>query len=142
MSTPIQQLPQGAQPPSNAKLDEDPAVTDVIKEMQLEFAHPPVTSGTPHPTPVPVPTSHTPPPYMMATSVIPVPPAKEGWLHTDHAKRAAMVAVVAFLMLYPCDLSSLYQKVPGVARFASYDRFIRVALLAVVLYVLFWKLNI
>lgn len=144
MSTPIQQLPQGAAPPATAKLDEDPAVNDVINEMTMEFntANPAPTkhvTAVPH-QPVVTHASPSSQPFVV-TPVMPSSSAKT-WFDTEHAKRAAIVAVVAFIMLHPYDLSQLYEKIPMLYRVASYDRYIRVVVLAVALYVLFWKLNI
>jgi len=64
------------------------------------------------------------------------------WLHTDVAKRAVIAAIIAGVMFYPATFQILYDKIPALAKVASYDVFIRVAFLAVVLYILMWKLNI
>jgi hypothetical protein len=143
MSTPIQALPQSAQPPPSAKLDDDPVVTDVIEEMQLEFNKPSPSSNPampPPPSMAPQMMAHT-PPYMAMPGA--TPPSKAAtWFDSEAAKRAAIVAVIAFVLLYPCDMSDLYAKVPFGNKISSYDRLIRVGLLAVVLYVVFWKLEI
>jgi len=64
------------------------------------------------------------------------------WLHTDVAKRAVIAAIIAGVMFYPATFQILYDKIPALAKVASYDVFIRVAFLALVLYILMWKLNI
>lgn len=143
MSTPLQQLPQGAAPPASAKLDEDPAVTDVIQEMTMEF-HNTNPSQPKHVTSAPSPqvVMNMPPqqPFVV-TPMITSKSQNKAWIETEHAKRAAIVAVIAFVMLHPYDLTSVYEKIPMMNRVAAYDRFIRVLLLAVALYVLFWKLD-
>jgi len=68
--------------------------------------------------------------------------ADASWLQTDVAKRAAIAAIIAGIMFYPATFQMLYDKIPALAKAASYDVFIRVAFLAVVLYILMWKLNI
>lgn len=138
MSTPINQLPANA--PANApSTEEDPFVTGVIQEMENEFKK---QAPAPQPT---APQAH-PQMYMPMPIATPVAPTKtsgaSSWYNETFAKRAAIVAVISFLMFYPNDLTPLYQKAPALSKLASYDRIIRMLLLAVVLYVLFWKLHI
>jgi hypothetical protein len=136
MSTPINQLPaNGAHPPVSGG-EEDPFVAGVIQEMENEFkkASPPVTAS-----PSPVPTHYIPTPII--TQVVAPKPAPS-WYHEESAKRAAIVAVIAFILMYPSDLTHLYAKVPVLLKFATYDHWVRMLMLAVVLYVLFWKLKI
>jgi|APGre2960657423_1045063.scaffolds.fasta_scaffold27378_3 hypothetical protein len=64
------------------------------------------------------------------------------WLNSELAKKAIIAAIIAGIMFYPKTLTLLYEKVPMISKFESYDLFIRIALLAVVLYVLMWKLNL
>ena len=64
------------------------------------------------------------------------------WLNTEFAKRAFIAAVIAGIMFHPKTLTLVYEKVPMLSKFESYDLFIRIALLAVVLYILMWKLNL
>lgn len=136
MSTPINQLPPG-NPSTPPVSEEDPVVTDVIKEMEKEFKIAP----TQH-VPVPV---HAPPPPMytapLTTPIIKEKPASK-WFHEKSAKRAVIVAVIALVLFYPQDLSAIYNKAPVLSKFASYDRLLRAAFFALVLYILFWKLDI
>lgn len=136
MSTPIHQLPNN--PTSGtAPAEEDPFVAGVIQEMENECKKQPVPVSPPTP-PAPQPQM-----YMPITTPMQAPkPAASSWYNETFAKRAAIVAVIAFLMFYPNDLTPLYEKAPVLSKFAAYDRMIRMLLLAVVLYVLFWKLNI
>lgn len=144
MSTPLQNLPQGAAPPPTAKMDDDPAVADVINEMQMEFHHTqpqqPKAAMQQHVAAPPIPN-----PYIVTTHITPpASPKSDGsaWLHPEAAKRAAIVAVIAFVLLHPCDMSHMYEKLPIISKAAQYDRLIRLAMLALVLYVLFWKLKL
>lgn len=133
MSTPIHQLPQNAAPSS--KMDDDPAVREVIQEMTLEFQSPQTASAPSAPPAVP------PPPRMVVTSI---PPAvsKNEWYDKDAVKRALIVTVAALVLFYPNDISALYDKVPLLDRFSQHDKMVRAVLLAFVLYILFWKLEI
>lgn len=135
MSTPINQLPSNT-PTNPVPTEDDPFVAGVIQEMENECR-----KQAPVQQPI---AQHAPPQmYMPMPIATPVAPSKgSSWYNETFAKRAAIVAVIAFLMFYPNDLTALYQKAPFLSKFASYDRIIRMLLLAVVLYVLFWKLNI
>lgn len=138
MSTPINQLPPGATSSSSPN-DDDPSVTDVIKEMEKEFK---IAAPVQHiPAPVHVP---TPSPMYVAPLTTPVMKEKSSnkWFHEKSAKRAVIVAVIALVLFYPQDLSAIYNKNPIMSKFASYDRLIRAAFFALVLYILFWKLDI
>lgn len=141
MSTPISQLPANAPPPNSVPSEDDSFVTGVIQEIEKECNKPVVSA------PPPQQVVHAPHPQMympvpIATQIAPSKASSSSWYNETFAKRAAIVAVIAFLMFYPNDLSPLYQKAPVLSKFAAYDRIIRMLLLAVVLYVLFWKLNI
>lgn len=57
------------------------------------------------------------------------------------AQRALVAALIAFALFYPEDMSALYAKVPLLNRFSGHDRIIRTLLLAVVLYLVFWKVD-
>jgi hypothetical protein len=135
MSTPIHQLPNNSS--NTAPSEEDPFVAGVIQEMENECKQP--TPVAPPPPPMPQPQMYHMP---MATPIQAPKPTTSSWYNETFAKRAAIVAVISFLMFYPNDLTPLFEKAPMLSKFAAYDRIIRMILLAVVLYVLFWKLNI
>ena len=143
MSTPVQHLPQG-NAPTSAKLDDDPVVTDVIQEMEMEFnsKHQP-QKQQPHQQAsqiIPsVPAYHQP---MVVTTTIAKPHSEASWLDSDLAKRAAAAAIIALFVFYPADLSALYQRFSILNSLADYDRVIRALVLALVLYIVFWKLDI
>ena len=139
MSTPLHQLPQGA-PPTNVKVDDDPAVAEMINELEKEMGQQKAAAHTQaaHTThPAPVPTYHH-PPAVIATPVLHAPPAKNAWWSEQAAKRAVILAVVAFAV-FAIDFNIFYERMPMLHRFSPYDRFIRIVVLAVAFYVLFWK---
>lgn len=136
MSTPIHQLPATT---SNVPVtEEDPYVTGVIQEMENEFKKQPTPAP---PMPPPPPQIYMTPMPIATPMNTPTKPSNT-WYNETFAKRAAIVAVIAFLMFYPNDLTPLYEKAPLLSKVAAYDRLIRMLLLAVVLYVLFWKLHL
>ena len=142
MSTPIHQLPNN--PASNTTpTEEDPFVAGVIQEMENECKKQPAPQLPPSPQPM-APMAPQPQMYMPMSTPIQVTAKSttSSWYNESFAKRAAIVAVIAFLMFYPNDLTPLYEKAPMLSKLAAYDRVIRMLLLAMVLYVLFWKLNI
>jgi len=141
MSTPINQLPQQVNPSMIAKLDEDPEVLDVIKGMESEFQSqpaPPPSSQPPQKWDAPVRM-----PSHIVTPIQHVPSESKQWYGIDKAlaQRALIVSALAFVIFYEHDLSHLYAKISFLEKFVAYDKFIRAALLAVVIYLLFWKFN-
>lgn len=149
MSTPVQQLPATA--PSQAppaKPDEDPTIRNVLEEMELEVAAATAAQKPPPPPPrVPPPPApvHTvaampsyPHPFLHAGDFV---EEEMGWWDPLSAKRAAIAAVVAMALFYPKTLHAVFDRVPALQRFASYDHLIRAALLALVIYVLLTRLD-
>ena len=154
MSTPVAQLqrqPNAVAPP---QID-DPVITDVINEMEREFSArpPPVVTSTP------VATFAAPPQYQQAQQqqqphyqqapqyAHMQPPTSphnsvKDWINTQSAKRALIVAFIAFCIFYPVDTGVLYTKAEFLGRFEPHDRIIRALLLAVLLYVIMTHLNI
>ena len=126
-STPINKIPaQTSQEP------EDPEVLAILQEMQQVEA------------PAPVPTITSPPRYItpLAPSphVVNVPlPEKPTYFRVDILQKAAAAAIIAFVLFYPKTLSMVYEKLP---QLEAFDPFLRTFLLAVVLYLVMWKLNI
>jgi hypothetical protein len=109
-------------------------VTDVIQEMEKEFqqqAPPPSISA---PTPAPVP--------FVATIAPPAPKKAPSFWDERAFRRAALVAVIAFIVFYPEDLSPLYEKVPVLQRFAAYEKILRGLVVLAACYVAFWKVPI
>jgi hypothetical protein len=139
MSTPISQLPSTHAAPGNVRHDEDQIVSDVISEMQGEYPKP-----APHPHPQVVqqfalPSSLPPPPsyYHQQPSEL-----LFGVLDKDHVMRAAIAAIIALAFFYPDTLSPIYEKIPTVGSFLeSNDKIVRALLLAIVLYIILWKME-
>lgn len=140
MSTPISKIPINQNVPINTESHEDdPEVQAVLMEVQ-------------QPTlPVKIQTYTPPPPHqsmVMQHAMYhqqPLMSNNEGmtsFIQTDIAKRALAAAIIATIIFYPQTLQMVYDKVPALGKFSSYDFVIRTVLLAIVLYLLMWKLNI
>jgi len=148
MSTPISKIQVNPNLPITGESHEDdPEVMAVLQE--VKESHPPMAQEPRYAKPVQQ-QMHMPMHYgngaMVGTGAGAVATAggamDASWLQTDVAKRAAIAAIIAGVMFYPATFQMLYDKIPALAKVASYDVFIRVAFLAVVLYILMWKLNI
>jgi hypothetical protein len=153
MSTPVTQLPPTTAPPGNVRHDEDQIVADVLSEMQSE-RHPAQMPPSPSPQ-IPA----TAPPQIVQQYMLPsqLPSSHSssmyghhqqsdkifGVIEKEHAIRAAIAALVALVLFYPESLSSVYVKIPSIGtHLEQNDKLVRALLLAVLLYVLMWKLNI
>lgn len=128
-STPISKIP--AQPTQEA---EDPEVLAILKEMQQAEPTPQMNPAMTIPT-------MAPPPMMMqrpSNNVVAVNLPKP-YFQMDLLQKAAIAAVIAFVLFYPKTLAMVYEKLP---QLEAFDSFLRTFLLAVVLYLVMWKLNI
>lgn len=138
MSTPVQNLPpaQAVQPV------EDPALRDVLKEMDAEVAAAAAANR------------QTAQPQQMQSQHLqqmfqpPIPPAFHPMMFNqpqgfqmDLAKRALIAAVIAGLLFHPMLADMLEQRMPMLSN-EIYMGIARVLLLSVVFYVLMWKLDI
>lgn len=148
MSTSINNLPTdtSSAPPVNT----DPIVTDVLAEMEREVAaaqrpspqHQRTQSQSQHqqqsaPASYPVTYGNQQmpmllPPYMKE-------PTRE-WIDMSKLQTAVVASIIAVLLLIP-NISFIYERVQRLAPFQSYELFIRVGLLALVLYIAMVKLN-
>lgn len=137
MSTPLQQLPD-APVSSRDIVEEDPAVTDVIAEMQREMT---ADAAAPRPSP-PQPVYR---PRIDSTGARYIPreqPRGTWWWYPGAAQQAAVAAVIALVLLHTPFISGLYDRIPAMAsQLLAYDRLIRVVLLALVLYVVFVRMD-
>lgn len=124
-STPINKIPaQASQEP------EDPEVLAILQEMQQAEAPAPSVVTAPPRYMTPLPSPH----------VVNVPlPEKATYFRVDILQKAAAAAIIAFVLFYPKTLSMVYEKLP---QLEAFDPFLRTFLLAVVLYLVMWKLNI
>lgn len=150
MSTPVSQLPPTSAPPDNVRHDEDQIVADVISEMQHQYNPKPPSAQVQPPPPAP---------QVIQQYVLPqAPPSPQQYVHgqnhgqsqllfgvinKDIAIRAVVAAVAAFAFFYPESLSSVYVKIPTVGAYLEpHDKIIRALFLAILFYILLWKLNI
>lgn len=135
-STPISKLP--VHHPnlqiSGDSQEDDPEVQAVLQEVQQAHQPPPMVQTQMYQLPPRMPSPHMPPTI--------VQPNTSSWFQHDLAKKAVFAAILAGILFHPKALTVLYEKVPMLNRFESYDLFIRIALLAVVLYGLMWKLHL
>lgn len=143
MSTSVAQLPVTSAQPGTVRHDEDQIVADVLSEMQMQKK--PVSPQT-----SPQPAAHVVQQYILPSD----PPTSHGYptatadtlfgvLDKTNVIRAALAAIVALMLFYPESFSSFYEKIPTLGvHMQTYDKLIRAALLAVLLYVMLWKLDI
>jgi hypothetical protein len=135
MSTPVKSLPRGGQQAPSAI--DDPMVRDVLmEEMETEVA---VAKG---------PAARSPPPSYAQVPYPQQPPARfgappeSGWWQAAYAQRAVAAAVLALLLLHPAAGQALGARVAALEVNAMYNLVARAALLAIVLYVVMWKLQL
>lgn len=145
MSTSVSQLPTQVNANTVPKMDDDPMVQDVISEMEMEFsqnqprAPPPVAPKVVPTLPVHVP---TPPQPLSMTQLFGPPPAKHAWLDVKALQKAGIFAAVAVLIFFVDDLSVIYGKHTILQKLQPYDKLVRGVLVAVIFYILLWKLKI
>ena len=156
MSTQVNQLKNVANTQAPPKIDDDPMVQDVINSLVRDVHVSEQVKSTPIATfqqsPQPSQSFQPPPQQYQQQIHQPYPPLSQRnnvyipnkslideWVNTEDAKIAACIAFVALLMLYPTDLSSIYNKFEFLTKFQQYDIFIRAGLFALILYVLLRK---
>lgn len=134
-STPIANIPVTANVQVKEETHEDdPEVQAILNEVQAP------KMGSPSVVPPVARSNYQGMVYANAPPV--VIENKPSWIHMEYGKRALVAAVVAAFLFYPQTFQMIYEKVPSLSKFASYDMLIRTALLAIVLYVFMLKLNI
>jgi hypothetical protein len=79
------------------------------------------------------------PPQPQARALPAPVPESKSFLQIDLLQKAAIAAVIAFVLFYPKTLAMVYEKLP---QLTAFDPFLRTFLLALVLYLVMWKLNI
>ena len=138
-STPISKIPAQASPDvEESDDDEDPEVLSILKEMsdsERPPAPPPPRQQAYKPSPPPK--AYPPPSANVVQHNLP-----KSYIQQDLLQKAVVAAIIAAVMFYPKTLEILYTKFPIMEKFQSFDSIIRVVLLALVLYVLMWKLNL
>ena len=138
MSTPISKLAVPTNVPIQVESqDEDPDVQAVLQEVQK-----PASISLPPPSMASQPVYHPQPVYHQPNIQIYSQPSSLSWIQTEVAKRAMFAAIIASVFFYPKTFEMIYQKVPILSKVIAFEWYIRILLLAVVLYLLMWKLNI
>lgn len=145
MSTPIQNLPTATVTVSK---EDDSTLRDVLKEVELEISapQPPKAPRIPPNTPVQPQANNTPLIYAMPTP-LPVtssqPVFKVGPLTINQVllKYAIIASVVAAVINAPITLQKLYQTLPILSKFQTYEWIIKVLVMIVIIYLVFlyWK---
>lgn len=143
MSTPIQNLPTAT---VSVSKDEDNTLRDVLKEVELEIsaAHPPQQAPPPMapriPPNAPVqPSTHAPIIYAMPTAPSACPVLKVGSMTFQPLllKYAVATAVIALVVYAPATLQKIYQFVPMLSKFQSYEWVFKSLLIVVLAYAIF-----
>ncbi len=140
-STPVSKIP--AQSVSTNEEEDDSEVISILKEMAAS-ENPVQTPPTYHMPPPPQPTHYNPPPPPPR----PAPPSQvvqvklpKSYIQQELIQKAVIAAIIAAVMFYPKTFEILYSKFPMLQKVAPFDPILRVFLLAVILYLLMWKLN-
>jgi hypothetical protein len=137
-STPISNIPVTANVQvSDETHEDDPEVQAILNEVQV----PQTTTHVSRPIMSHV-SATAPMMHMPINGPPPMVEAKSSWIDMEYGKRALVAAIVAAFLFYPRTFQMIYEKVPALGKFASYDMLIRTALLAMVLYLFMLKLRI
>ena len=127
---------------------DDPTIRDVLKEMDAEVA---AVTALNRPSQQqqhqhhqqqqapPLHSHHAPPPNY---PFMPPPPSADGGFDPELAKRALIAAILAAAIFHPMLSQVLGARVPLLATNELYMAAARVILLALVFYVLMWKLDL
>lgn len=123
MSTPISNIPVQA---TATKIEEDPEVTAMLKEMQ--------------PPPPPPPQQQQPLPQMAAVAPqrMPVAAVATPYLDYDILYKALYAAAIAYVIFYP-EIGFIYQKFPVLDNFKTYEFISRALVFGAVVYFIMWK---
>lgn len=142
MSTPISNIPVSKEQP---KIDEDPEVSALLKEMQ------------PAPTPIPTPTltqnatsAQIPPqqsvsnPSLHSTPIHQRPHSSptivqnKKYLDYDILYKTLYGVIIAYIVFYP-NVNIIYEKFPILDKFKNYEYASRAILFGAVVYIIMWK---
>lgn len=128
MSTPITNIPIDKEP---AKIEEDPEVSAILKEMQP----PPVTHQVPH---VVQAQQHVPPQQVYKNQPAVVSIQKRPYLDYDILYKVIYALAIAYVVFYP-EIGFVYSKFPILDKIKTYEFIIRVLLFGVIIYGIMWK---
>ena len=142
MSTPIQNLPTAT---VSVSKEDDSTLRDVLKEVELEISapQPPKAPRIPPNTPIQPQANNTPLIYAMPTpspivshtSSLKVGPLV---LNQDLLKYALIASVVAAVIYAPTTLQKLYQTLPVLSKFQTYEWILKIVAVAVITYLVFF----
>lgn len=132
MSTPISNIPIQPQSP----IEEDPEVLALLKEL-----HPPVASTTSTSMPPPPPLPHMPMPPSAASyyNINESFDYKKPYFQPEVMQKTLIFVILAFILFYPRIFDGVYQKMPSLDAFRTYEVVGRALLLFVITYGLQWK---
>lgn len=151
MSTPVNKLQNNPNfgNVAAAKLEEDMLVKGVIDEMESEVTQAPRAMKSEKPYDVHTTnvatfrhnSSELPQtlPYHPQYKPLNMDQQSDSMWNADDAQFAATIAVIAFAVLYPLDVSQVYSRFDFLSRLEPYDVYIRALLFAFVLYVVMRK---
>ena len=144
MSTPIQNLPTAT---VNVSKEEDSTLRDVLKEVELEISapQPPKAPRVPPNVPLQPQANNTPIIYAMPT---PVAPPQSDLLKVGPIvlqpillKYSLIASVLAAIVYAPNTVQKLYQFVPILLKFQTYEWILRLIAMSVITYVIYFYIK-
>ena len=138
MSTPISKIPDKELSSNSESHEDDPEVREILEQAkhpdsvvhvvpQPDMSQPPVQQYYSQPV------ANQSPLVMDDTNNI---------IDNDRAKKVLLYTIISMVVFYPKTLDIIYDKFPNLSQVATYDFFVRLVLLFVILYLLIWKFNI
>jgi len=138
MSTPISKIPDKELSSNSESHEDDPEVREILEQAknpvpvvhvvpQPDMSQPPVQQYYSQPV------ANQSPLVMGETNNI---------IDNDRAKKVLLYTIISMVVFYPKTLDIIYDKFPNLSQVATYDFFVRLVLLFVILYLLIWKFNI
>src|SRR5210317_57679 len=137
-STPISKIPDKELSSNSESHEDDPEVREILEQAknpvpvvhvvpQPDMSQPPVQQYYSQPV------ANQSPLVMGETNNI---------IDNDRAKKVLLYTIISMVVFYPKTLDIIYDKFPNLSQVATYDFFVRLVLLFVILYMLIWKFNI
>ena len=147
MSTSISNIPI-QQPVDTPKVEEDPEVAALLRELQQPTAtnvreqytlpqqQPSVNNM--YMPPQPLQQNMYAPQYVIPSNLS----TNKPYFHYETAQKALYFVLIAFVVFYPNIFDSIYAKYPQLDTLKNYDIIIRSILLLAIIYALLWKFNL
>lgn len=142
MSTPIQNLPTAT---VSVSKEDDSTLRDVLKEVELEISapQPPKAPRIPPNAPVQPQANNTPliyamptpPPVLSSQSILKIGPLT---INQILLKYALIASVVAAIIYAPTTLQKLYQTLPVLSKFQTYEWILKLVAVVVITYLVFF----